>query len=175
MSRSRGPGQEHRSLAAIAPFHHPRWARPIASFDVNRFPTPCGVDCSHPPQLAALGAMSASACDRLRGRRLAMPGLSWERRMPTAYAARDERYTWNDIKVLRVTGLSHGAASASVGASSFPRRATRMGVRRPALGCERGTMRRTRDAIASLDRPARCCDRAAGKGGVVERNRRKPR
>ena len=91
--------------------------------------------------------------------------------MLTAYAACDECHTWGDIKVLRVAGSSHGVASASVGASSFPRRATRMGARRPAPGCERGPTRRTRDAIASLDRPALYCDRMAGKGGVAERTR----
>ena len=53
--------------------------------------------------------------------------------MPSAYAARDKRHTRNDFNLLRVTASSHGAASVGVGTRSFPRRATRMGVRRPAL------------------------------------------
>ena len=53
--------------------------------------------------------------------------------MPSAYAACDKRHTRNDFNLLRVTASSHGAASAGVGTRSFPRRATRMGVRRTAL------------------------------------------
>ena len=84
--------------------------------------------------------------------------------MPSAYAACDERHTRNDFNLLRVTAPSHDAASAGVETILFPRRATKMGVRRPAPGCERGLMRRTCDAIASLDRPAQDYDFAAGRG-----------
>ena len=110
-----------------------------------------------------------------RKRRRMPPGRCWEKCIPSAYAACDERHTRNDFNLLRVTASSHGAASAGVETILFPRQATRMGVRRPAPGCERGLMRRTSDAIASLDRPAQGYDYAAGRGRITDLNRREPR
>ena len=60
------------------PFHHPRWARPIASLAMSRFPTPCGVCCSHLPHLGACRALSATRCAPLRRSRRTASRCSWK-------------------------------------------------------------------------------------------------
>ena len=63
--------------------------------------------------------------------------------MLSAYAACDKRHIWNDFNLLRVTAPSHGIGISGVETSSFSRRATRMGVRRPAPvddGYQSGTL-----------------------------------
>ena len=114
------------------------------------------------------------SCRLVRKRRRMPPGRCREKCMPPAYAACDERHARNDFNLLRVTAPSHSAASADVETILFPRRATRMGARRPAPGRERGLMRRTCDAIAPPDRPTQDYDRADKDNTGQERKRRRP-